>query len=77
LGKTVRVERGRKRVEFTGFERHGLYGVEDFFLRDSAERCERSASEGRLGRGRLRRQSVKGVTQGLNFGTEVGGEDGW
>ena len=38
LGKTLRVEGGREGVEFTGFERHGLYGFQDFFLRDRAER---------------------------------------
>ena len=38
LGKAVGVEGGRKGVQFTGFERHGLYGFEDFILRDKAER---------------------------------------
>ena len=38
LGKAVRVEGGRKGVKFTGFKRHGLYGFEDFILRDRAER---------------------------------------
>ena len=38
LEKAVRVEGGRKGVKFTGFERHGLYGLQDFFLRDRAER---------------------------------------
>ena len=38
MGKTLRVERGRKGVEFTGFERHGRYGFQDFFLRGRVER---------------------------------------
>ena len=38
LGRAVRVEGGWKGVEFTGFERHGLYGFEDFISRDRAER---------------------------------------
>ena len=38
LGKTFRVEGDRKGVEFTGFERHGLCGFQDIFLRDRAER---------------------------------------
>ena len=54
MGKTLRVEGGRKGVEFTGFERHGLYGFQDFFLRDRAERRERGANKGRVRRGWLR-----------------------
>ena len=34
MWETVRVERGRQRVKFTGFERHGLYGLEDIVLGD-------------------------------------------
>ena len=38
LGKAVRVEGGWKRVKFAGFERHRLYGFEDFVLGDRGER---------------------------------------
>jgi hypothetical protein len=38
LGNAIRVERGREGVQFTGFKRHGLYGFENFILRDRAER---------------------------------------
>jgi len=35
--ETIGVERGRERVKFTGFERHGLYGLEDIVLGDRVE----------------------------------------
>ena len=75
MRKTVGVERGRQRVKFAGFEGHGLYGLQNLILRDRVEGGQWRARKGRIGRAGLRRQSVKFVTECLDFVRKIVGED--
>ena len=45
MWKTVRVERGRKRIKFTGLKCHRLYGFSNFIFRNKMERREMSARD--------------------------------